>query len=276
MLRGFNKKNTRILGTIRDVYIRAKENEAPALAAQLTYYSILAFFPFLIFLVTLINYTPIASERALNDLSKLLPTLVYELGLDAVNEATFTHHGTFLSFGMLAALWVSSNGMNAVIRGLNKAYNKKETRPYWKIKTLSLISIVALALAIILSLALLVFGEKIGNQLFYFSGEFYGFLKTAWTVLRLSVSFLFMMALFSMLYMLAPNRSMTLREVLPGSAFSTVGWILVSSLFSFYVNKFADYSRMYGSIGGVIALLVWLYWISIIIILGGELNASLS
>jgi len=264
-------KHGRILSIIHEVYIRSKNDEVPALAAQLTYYFILSFFPFLIFIITLISYTPIANEIALSSISGILPPVACDLVLDVINEASLTPRKTFLSFGMLTTLWVSSNGMNAVIRGLNKAYDRKETRPYWKVKGLSIMSIIALALAIILSLGLLVFGETMGEQLFKFT-----VFKTAWTVIRICASFLFIIMVFSFLYMLVPNRRMTLKEVLPGSVFTTLGWILVSSLFSFYINNFADFSRMYGSIGGVIALLVWLYWISIIIILGGELNASLA
>ncbi len=264
-------KHGRILSIIHEVYIRSKNDEVPALAAQLTYYFILSFFPFLIFIITLISYTPIANEIALSSISGILPPVACNLVLDVINEASLTPRKTFLSFGMLTSLWVSSNGMNAVIRGLNKAYDRKETRPYWKVKGLSIMSIIALALAIILSLGLLVFGETMGEQLFKFT-----VFKTAWTVIRICASFLFIIMVFSFLYMLVPNRRMTLKEVLPGSVFTTLGWILVSSLFSFYINNFADFSRMYGSIGGVIALLVWLYWISIIIILGGELNASLA
>jgi membrane protein len=271
MFGGLIKKNTGVLKIIHEVYIRSKDDEVPALAAQLTYYFILSFFPFLIFIITLISYTPIANERALSSISEMLPPPAYNLALDVMKEVTLSPRKTFLSFGMIAALWASSNGMNAVIRGLNKAYNRKETRPYWKIKGLSLVSIAALALAIIISLGLLVFGETIGEQLLKLT-----VFKTAWTVMRLCASFLFMIMVFSLLYMLVPNRRMTLKEVLPGSVFTTLGWILVSSLVSLYIINFAGFSRMYGSIGGVIALLVWLYWISIIIILGGELNASLA
>jgi len=85
-----------------------------------------------------------------------------------------------------------------------------------------------------------------------------------------------MFCVFILLYMLTPSRRLSLKEVLPGSAFSALSWILVTTLFSLYINNFADFSKMYGSIGGIIALLVWLYWISIIIMLGGELNASLA
>lgn len=271
MFAGFIKKNTGVLKIIHEVYIRSKDDEVPALAAQLTYYFILSLFPFLIFIITLVSYTPIASERALGSISEMLPPPIYNLVLNVIREVTLSPRKTFLSFGMITALWASSNGMNAVIRGLNKAYDTKETRPYWKIRGLSVVSTAALALAIIISLGLLVFGETMGEQLFEFT-----VFKTAWTALRLCFSFLFMIMVFSLLYMLVPNRRMTLKEVLPGSVFTTLGWILVSSLVSLYINNFAGFSRMYGSIGGVIALLVWLYWISIIIILGGELNASLA
>ena len=112
-------KHGRILSIIHEVYIRSKNDEVPALAAQLTYYFILSFFPFLIFIITLISYTPIANEIALSSISGILPPVACDLVLDVINEASLTPRKTFLSFGMLTTLWVSSNGMNAVIRGLN-------------------------------------------------------------------------------------------------------------------------------------------------------------
>ena len=80
---------------------------------------------------------------------------------------------------------------------------------------------------------------------------------------------------FSLLYRFTPNNPPSLKEVIPGAIFTTFGWIMVSLLFSLYVNNFSNYSNMYGGIGGIIILLIWLYWISVIILLGGELNASL-
>lgn len=271
----FTKNGSKILKVLSDVYIRSKDDDVPALAAQLTYYFILSFFPFLIFLITLVSYTPITSERALNDLSKIIPPSAYNIVLDVVNQITLSPRETFLSFGMIAALWTSSNGMNAVIRGINKAYDQKETRPFWKVRGLSIIAIIALALTIIFSFTLLVFGEVIGRELFRFFG-FSNLFKGTWTVMRFLIPILFMFTVFTLLYMLTPNRRLTLKEVLPGSVVTTIGWILTSVLFSFYISNFGNYSKTYGSIGGVIALLVWLYWISIIIMLGGELNASLA
>lgn len=269
------KANFKLYKTAKDIYIRSKDDDVPALAAQLTYYFILALFPFLIFLITLLSYTPITGEKAMNTFSQILPPLAFNTILDVVNDVTASPRETFLSFGMIAALWASSNGMKAVIRGLNKAYDQKESRPFWKVRIVSLIAIIILAFTIIFSLALMLFGETAERKLFYYFG-FSSLFRVAFTITRFLIPIILMLTVFTLLYMLTPNRRLSLREVLPGSIFAATSWILVSSLFSLYINNFADFSKMYGSIGGIIALLVWLYWISIIVLLGGELNASLA
>lgn len=270
----FIKTNSKLVKITKDIYIRSKDDDVPALAAQLTYYFILALFPFLIFLVTLLSYTPITGEKAMNTFSQILPPLAFNTILDVVNEVTASPRETFLSFGMIAALWVSSNGMNAVIRGINKAYDQKETRPFWKVRIVSVVAIIILALTIIFSLTLLIFGEIAGRELSHYVG-FPNLFRGVWTIVRFLIPIILMLAVFSLLYMLAPNKRLSLREVLPGSVFAAMSWISISIVFSIYINNFANFSKMYGSIGGIIALLVWLYWIGIIIILGGELNASL-
>jgi membrane protein len=269
------KSSFRLLKTAKDIYIRSKDDDVPALAAQLTYYFILALFPFLIFLITLLSYTSITDEKAMNFFARILPPLAFNTILDVVNDITASPRETFLSFGMIAALWASSNGMKAVIRGINKAYDQKETRPFWKVRIVSLIAVIILAITIIFSLALLLFGEAAERKLFYYF-RFSHIFKWAFMAIRFLIPIVLMFCVFTLLYMLTPSRRLSLKEVLPGSVFSAISWILVSSLFSLYINNFADFSKMYGSIGGIIALLVWLYWISIIIMLGGELNASLA
>ncbi len=271
MIIGKNFKFTKI---VKDIYIRSKDDDVPALAAQLTYYLILSLFPFLIFLITLLSYTPITGEKAMNYFSQILPPLAFNTVLDVVNDIIASPRETFLSFGMIAALWASSNGMKAVIRGINKAYDQKETRPFWMVRLISLIGVITLAFTIIFSLALLLFGETAENKLFHYF-KFPALHRWIWTTTRFLIPIMLMFCVFTLLYMLTPSRRLSLKEVLPGSAFAAASWILVTSLFSLYISNFADFSKMYGSIGGIIALLVWLYWISIIIMLGGELNASL-
>ncbi|TYQ14978.1 UNVERIFIED_CONTAM: membrane protein [Acetivibrio alkalicellulosi] len=269
------KKDTPLFKIIRRIYLKFKDDDVPALAAQLTYYLILSFFPFLIFLITLLSYTPITSERVIRDISTILPATSYGIILDTINQILASRSGTLLSIGMIAAIWTSSNGMNAVIRGINKAYNIDESRPFWVVRGISIIATIALAIGILFSFILLVLGELIGKNLFQFMGFSYLFISV-WTIARYIIPILFMLLVFILLYRFTPNNSQHCRDIIPGAVFSTAGWILISILFSFYVKNFNNYSNMYGSIGGVIVLLLWLYWISIIILLGGELNASIS
>ena len=103
---------------LTDFYVRFQEHEVPALGAQLTYYLLLAFFPFLIFLLTLLSYTPIASEEALNDLSRILPADAYKVVIEVLRQTLGSSRQTLLSLGALFTIWASSNGINAVIHGL--------------------------------------------------------------------------------------------------------------------------------------------------------------
>jgi len=264
----------RAIPLIKDLYFRFNDDDVPALASQLAYYFILAIFPFLIFLINLISFTPITSEQALNDLSKLVPNVAYDIIKNVIDQASHTNRQTLLSFSMIATLWAASNGMNAVIKSLNKAYDRHETRSLWKVRFLSIIATIAFAFTIILSFFLLILGEVIGRSIFAFLGLSNSF-KILWSYIRFISPVAIMIIVFALLYRYMPNRRMKYSEVLAGSIFSSIGWLILSVLFSIYVNNFPNYANTYGSIGGIILLIIWLYWISIIILLGGELNAAL-
>lgn len=269
------RKIDRTIALVKDLYFRFNDDDVPALASQLAYYFILAIFPFLIFLLNLISFTPITSEQALSDLSKVVPDVAYDIIRDGINQMSRSNRQTFMSFSMLATLWAASNGMNAVIKSLNKAYDQHETRSLWKVRGLSIIATIAFAFTIILSFILLILGEVIGRAIFVFLGLSNSF-KVLWSFIRFISPVTIMVIVFALLYRYMPNRRMKYSEVLAGSIFSSIGWFITSVLFSIYVNNFSNYANAYGSIGGIILLIVWLYWISIIILLGGELNASLA
>ncbi|NSW90767.1 MAG: YihY/virulence factor BrkB family protein [Firmicutes bacterium] len=259
---------------IKLLYRKFFDDDIPALAAQLTYYLILSFFPFLIFLLALLSYTSFTGNEILNDFSLLLPQTTYNLLKEIINRTSGTKNETLLSFGMLATIWAASNGVSAVIRGINKAYNQKENRPFWKVKWISIIFTLALAIVLIFSLVMLVMGEMLWKYLFIFFG-LPGVFRIAWNIIRHLIPLFTIFMVFIAVYRYIPSRHMTFREVIPGAVFSTTGSIIISLIFSYYVNSFGLYTNTYGSIGSVIALLIWLYWNSIIIILGSEINAAL-
>jgi membrane protein len=264
-----------LLAFLNSLYSRFRDDEVPALGAQLTYYLILAFFPFVIFLLTLSAYTPLSREDILTDMIALMPTTVGTLVGDVFREIVRERSTALLSIGMIAAIWTASNGMMAIIRTLNKAYDVEERRPYWKVKGISILYTLGLSIVISLSFVLLVFGQMIGRYAFSML-ELSDTFEALWGPLKYILTLILMCTVFALLYYTAPNRRIRFYDVLPGALFTTTGWVAISLGFSYYVNHFSSYTTTYGSLGGIIVLLVWLYVSSILILLGGEINAELT
>jgi membrane protein len=269
------KKKSNTFEFVQCVVARFREDDVPSLGAQLTYYLILAFFPFLIFLVSIVGFAHVSVDQLLGDLIHLLPYETGQTVRSSINEVTHNQNVALLSLGMLATIWAASNGVNAIIKGLNKAYDEAETRPFWKVRGLSVLATLVLAIVILISMLMLVFGKVIGQYFFQRMNYPAGF-PWAWSILKLIIPLVSLFGVFLLLYRVTPNRRLLWRDVLPGSLFTTVGWIVSSLLFSFYVNQFGNYTKTYGSLGGIFVLLIWLYWSSIIMLLGGEINATIA
>ncbi|MFS0727335.1 YihY/virulence factor BrkB family protein [Paenibacillus sp. 1P07SE] len=260
---------------VKRMIVRFQADEVPALGAQLSYYLVLSFFPFLIFTVTLLGFAQVSGEQFIQEMVMMLPTETANTVSSILDEVALSSSGAVLSFGILGTIWAASNGVNAMMKGLNKAYDEEETRPFWKVRGISIILTLVLSIVIILAMVMLVFGRGIGTYLFELFDFPAGF-ETAWSVFKLVVPLLGMIAVFTLLFWIAPNRKIRIKDVIPGAVFTTLGWIATSLGFSFYVNNFGNYTNTYGSIGGVIVLLIWLYISSIIIMTGGEINAALA
>jgi len=259
---------------IIQLYQRCKDHQLTALAAQLTFYLVLAFFPFLIFLITLLSYFPLASDLPLDQLAGILPWEAYVQVRKIIEETLQARSHTLLSIGMLIAVWASSTGVSALIYGINQAHCDKETRSFWKVRGLSLLFTLALALIILFAFIMLVLGRIMGESLFSLLGADHYFTRL-WRYIRYLIPLTTMLLVFNLLYRFSPNLKLNSREVLPGTILASVGWIATSSVFAWYVEHFADYSLIYGSLGGIVILLIWLYLSSAVILLGGELNAVL-
>jgi len=254
---------------------RVIDDDITALAAQVTYYLLLSFFPFLLLLLSMLGYSDLKSNDVLVYLSQIMPKSTFDLIYTTVIDVFDKTSGNLISLSLIGLIWTGSSGFRAIIKGLNKAYDEKETRPYWKTLIISILFMVGLALVIIAAVALVVFGQMIGSMItmkFHVSSKF----RLNWDIIRYLVTLCGMVFTFASLYHFTPCRRMTWREVMPGASFSTLGWLLSSLGFAYYVNNFNNYSSVYGGIGGVIVLMLWLYITSIIILLGGEVNAQLA
>lgn len=257
---------------IEQLAIRYRRDELPAMSAQIAYYLILAFFPFLFFLISLLSFTPLSNRLLIANFSAILPNDTASLVRDILVQAVQVKNPALLLLGMLGSLWAASQGMSAVIRGLNHSYAVKETRRYFTRTFIALASTVGVSVMIVLSLSMIVFGRLIGASVFGLIGVkplFY----SVWPYLRYGISLVFITMTFFLIYRYLPNRRLNGRSIIIGTLFATFGWVCASLLFSFYVNNFAVFGRVYGSLGGVFALIIWLYISALITLLGGELNA---
>lgn len=246
-----------------------------ALGAQLAYYMVLSFIPFLMFLMTLVGFSHLNSDAVLNLLSNVMPTEAFNLIQSTVIEIVDREQTGLLWISIALAIWVSSSGFKAVIKGLNKAYGVKETRSYIKLKLISMIYTILLALIVIATLFLFVFGDVIGN-FFIKVLEHPEFIYYIWNMLRYVVVILIMILFFMFLYNATPCVRLGWLEVIPGAVITTLGWISISYIFAYYVNNFSNYSRLYGSLGAVFMFMTWMFITSMILILGGEINAVLA
>lgn len=243
------------------------------LGAQITYYVILAFFPFLIFLLTLTSYINLADVNILDDLSHIVPQESYQIIADTLKEImSVRRNTTLLSLGFLASLWSALNGIHALMTGMNSAYGKKETRSFLLQKFTSLNFLIVFFLAIVLSFLLLVLGRELEEFLQILLGNL-NMITFLWQKLHIVFQFVFLILTFLYLNKLATGKAFTYGQLLPGSLFAAIGWVVISMGFSLYLKYFNNYSPAYGSIGGIIILLLWLYWSSEMILFGCVLNS---
>lgn len=250
------------------------QDDVVGLSAQLSYFFLLSLFPFLFFLVTLIGYVNIPEQKVMEIVQSYAPEGAYEIIQSSIQELMYNQNGGLLSFGVIATLWAASNGINALIKALDRAYQVQDKRHFIIQRMLSVWLMFAMIFIILLALLLPVFGTLIGDFLFSTFGLSETFLSI-WHPLRWVISSVLFFVTLLFLYKFVPNRPIRFKEAWIGALFATTGWQVVSLLFSMYVNRWGDFSAMYGSIGGVIVIMIWLYITGIILITGGEINALL-
>jgi membrane protein len=260
-----------------EVYNRIFEDEIFGRAAQLAYYWLFSLFPLLIFLTALLAYLPLPRffERFFEYLQNMLPPDAFSLINSTFIQITTQPRGGLLSFGILVSVWASASGMEAIITALNTAYDVTNRRAWWRERLLALQLTLGLALFVIVALALLFFGESIGERLAlaYGYGETF---RAFWSLARWAGIVGFIFLALELLYFIAPNAEQRLRETTPGALFALGGWLLISFGFKFYVVRFGNYNATYGALGGVMVLMLWLYLTGVAILLGGEINSVIA
>ncbi|MCX6291837.1 MAG: YihY/virulence factor BrkB family protein [Bacteroidetes bacterium] len=246
-------------------------------ASSLAFSFFLALFPAIIFLFSLIPYVPVDNfqDQLLELIKNLLPTNAYEATRATIEDIIKHQRGGLLSVGFFLALYFTSNGFMALMKGFNTSYHVSESRKPWQRRRAALVLTFILSVLLIIATVLIIFGEIATKYLVH-----HHILKTKTQVGFLLVSkWMVVMALFffaiSFLYYYAPSVKKRWRFISAGSTFATVMSLLSSVGFAYFVNNFGQYNKLYGSIGTLIVIMLWIYFISLILILGFELNASI-
>jgi membrane protein len=257
---------------------RINDDEVFGRAAQLSYYFLLALFPLLLVLINLLGF--VAREgtnfraKLIVYLAAVMPPAAVTLVHTTLDEISLASGSGKLSLGLLAALWAASNGMGAISQTLNRAYNVRETRSWWKVRLVAVGLTIALAVLIIAALAIVLYGGAIGDTL----ATRYGFgdlFRTLWQILQWPIALGFVLATFSLIYNLAPDVPRHRRRWFPlGAVVAVALWLTISFLFRLYLQFFDSYSLTYGSLGALIVLMLWFYLTGVVILIGGEINCE--
>jgi len=255
------------------------KNDVLGQSAKLSYYLVLAVFPLLIFLVTLVGILAPGSDVMKELLAYwrgVLPRSAYDLVLKTYQEISTSAGGGKLSLGLIGTVWAASGGMTAVIDSLNRAYAVREGRPWWKAQMLSIALTISLAVFILTALSIVLFGNHIGEFVANYVGLGAEF-KAIWNVIQWPIGLVFVLVAFILIYHFAPDvHRVRWRQVIPGAIVAVVLWLVVSIAFRLYLHYFDHYGATYGSLGAVIVLMLWFYFTGAAILVGGEVNAELS
>ena len=266
--------------TLKRTIREFREDNLTDWAAALTYYAVLAIFPGLIVLVAilgLVGQHPETTNALLEIVNDVGPDSAVETFRGPIESVVKSNSGAgaLLGVGLLVAIWSASGYIGAFIRAMNAIYEVEEGRPFWKRRPLQIVITVAMVLLLaIVAIAIVVTGPLARSI-----GDAIGLGDTAvtiWNIAKWPVIVVIVMGMFAVLYYVAPNvRQPRLRWITPGGVLAVLMWLVVSAGFGFYVANFGSYDKTYGSLGGVIVFLVWLWLSNLALLFGAEFDAEL-
>lgn len=246
----------------------------PVYASHACYFIILALFPMLVLLLSLIRYTGLGVETLTRVLDGVIPSVLMPAAQKLIVSTYRSTTGAVVSVSALTALWSASRGIHGLMTGLNSIYGVSEDRGYFYTRGVSLLYTFLFLLVLLLTLVLHVFGTTL-LQMFPVDSNLLRFLSEV-VDLRFFLLLGVQTVLFTAVFTVLPNRRNKLMDSLPGALFASIGWLVFSDLYSIYVEYFSGYSNIYGSVYAVALSMLWLYCCVSIVFYGGALNQLLS
>jgi membrane protein len=245
-------------------------------AASLSYYFLFALFPALLFLTAILGLLPgpRLMPHLLGYIDRVMPADAASVLAKTLAEVVKGARGSLVSLGVLGALWAASSGIVSLSHALNVTFEVRDTRRWWRHRLEAISLTVGFSLLTIAAMLLFVFGERIGEAVARALGVGAVFARS-WNVARWPALTLFALIGIMLVYQLAPAVRQHWRRHTPGAIFALAGWLLASYALRLYVTYFGNYNATYGSIGGVILLMLWFYLSSLALLVGAEINSQI-
>jgi membrane protein len=262
------------ISVFKRTFSRFLADDCVGLAKEVAYSALLAFFPAVAFLLGLLGGLHLFDQMQ-SFLGTVAPPGVIRFIGGLQRDSRGGTNVTALAVGGAAAVWVASGAMGAVIKAVNRAYERAETRPFWKVRGIAIMLVILSGATVIALAVLIVFGAPLG-QAIADKAHLGGWFTWLWAFLRWPIAFAAVLLLFAFVYYYAPNDDQrTWRWITPGSIFAAVLWLALSGLFTLYVTFAGGYSKTYGSLAAGVILLLWLNYTAWAVLFGAELNSEL-
>lgn len=263
-----------IIKKVRRFYRKCKEDRIDVYAAQASFFILLSVIPAVMLILTLVQYFPITADQIVDVMAELFPEDVNQY-IKIIVDEIFVPSTALLSGSAIGAIWAAGKGVMGLTNGLNSVNRVKETRNYFMIRIRSAFYTVLMLMAVVVAVGVLIFG----NEILIFVQDQIVFIKKISSYIvstQTIIALLLLMALFLAMYVILPNRKTKIKDQLPGAAIAALAWAICSYGFSIYMDIYEKVSKVYGSLGSIIAIMLWLYFCMWILFMGAEINCYLN
>jgi membrane protein len=251
-------------------------DDVPNLAAQQAYYFFFALFPALLALISIASFFPVANlvDEIVQRLGRVAPRDVIDIVVGQITKISDTNAGGLLTFAFLLTLWSSSAAVVSMSTTLNTAYDITEGRPWWKVRLVAIGLTIGLAFFILVTMSLVIVGPTFAERAAE-AMQLGPAFEWGWKILQWPLVFILISTAIALVYYFAPDAEQEWVWITPGSVVATALWVIISLGFKIYLARFGSYNETYGTIGGVMVLLLWFYLSGIALLAGAELNAEI-
>lgn len=273
MTRGKKTKQQTLGELTRKVWSESIDDDVFGRAAELSYYFLLALFPLLIFLTSILGFLPGAREDLMSGMARVVPADALKLVRETLDDIVSHRSGSVLSLALVLSLWSASSGVGSLMQALNVAYETRETRPFWKKRLVAIGLTLTVAWLVTGGSVLIMIGHRLGGWL---AGalDLSSSLAAGSSILGYVIGAALLFAGVCAIYYFGPDVRHGSRPVKVGALFASIGVVIGSLLFSIYLRVAPSASATYGSLGAVVTLLLWLYLMGLMFLIGGEINSE--